>query len=318
MKIIKRYFWGILRGIYFRTIWKLKGKKGRESYYLQSAQYKKYKDKIDEIEKFALTYTPRDAEEKEVFDYIKKYGLYYVFPYDFVYDYVIKAELGIRYDDACGMFYSQIGERRFYLKQKTYHEAYVYLKNLVYEQDSKSPHKYIEKKIENYDVLFDCGAAEGIFSLDHIDDFKKIYLVECDDDWITPLKKTFEQYGDKVTIVKKLLSDESDDNNVSIDDILDEMKISDDIKVFVKMDIEGSEMIALKGAQKLLTDFANVDMSVCTYHREEDAKNIKEYLESYDGFITEFSKGFMVMYYNDDIKPPYIRRGILRAHKGSL
>ena len=316
--MIKKYIWGILRGLYFRTIWKLKDKKRREDFYLQSAQYRNNKDKIDQIERFAQSYSPQNEEEKEVFEYIKKYGLYYVFPYDFVYNYVLKAELGVKYDNDCGMYYSSIGKKRFYLKQKTYHEAFVYLKNLIYEQDIKSPHRYVDKELGRYDVLFDCGAAEGIFSLEHIDNFEKIVLVECDEDWIKPLEKTFEQYGDKVTIVKKLLSDESDDNNISIDDILDEMKISDDSKVFVKMDIEGSEMIALKGAQKLLTDFANVDMSVCTYHREEDAKNIKEYLESYDGFITEFSKGFMVMYYNDDIKPPYIRRGILRAHKGSL
>ena len=33
------------------------------------------------------------------------------------------------------------------------------------------------------------------------------------------------------------------------------------------------------------------------------------------GFITEYSKGYMIFVYDDIISPPYLRRGLIRARK---
>ena len=41
------------------------------------------------------------------------------------------------------------------------------------------------------DIAVDAGAAEGIWSLDIIDKIKELYLFECDDDCIEPLRATF-------------------------------------------------------------------------------------------------------------------------------
>lgn len=64
------------------------------------------------------------------------------------------------------------------------------------------------------------------------------------------------------------------------------------------MDIEGFEIMALKGADKLLKT-NRVKSSVCTYHRYHDDVRIKIFLEKY-GYKTEFSKGYMTFIYSTE------------------
>ena len=83
------------------------------------------------------------------------------------------------------------------------------------EQDHRSPHRYFDHIEEFKDkVLLDVGAAEGILSLMAIEQVKHVYLFECSEDWIDALNKTFEPWKDKVTIIKKFVSDKDDENNV--------------------------------------------------------------------------------------------------------
>ena len=71
------------------------------------------------------------------------------------------------------------------------------------EQDKNSPHSYQDESINirTNDVVVDAGSAEGNFSLEIVEKVKKVYLFECSDGWQTPLKKTFEPWGDKVEII---------------------------------------------------------------------------------------------------------------------
>ena len=83
----------------------------------------------------------------------------------------------------------------------------------------------------------------------------------------------------------------------------------------IKMDIEGFEGRALKSAQRLLRADRGIRKAVvCTYHRQDDEKNLGDFLRDC-GFKTTPSKGYMLFVYDDDVKPPYLRRGIIRATK---
>lgn len=91
---------------------------------------------------------------------------------------------------------------------------------LLLEQDEESPHRYIKSnRIPDSNTIFaDLGAAEGFLALDFIDKVKKIYLFECDPDWIEALKMTFGPWENKVEIVNRYVSDVTSEKTVSLDD----------------------------------------------------------------------------------------------------
>jgi hypothetical protein len=55
-------------------------------------------------------------------------------------------------------------------------------------------------------------------------------------------------------------------------------------------------------------------MAICTYHKEEDEKELNEHLIKY-GFETSHSDGYMLLYKNKNIRVPYLRRSLIRAIK---
>lgn len=77
---------------------------------------------------------------------------------------------------------------------------------------------------------------------------------------------------------------------LSIDDLVTEKHLA---RIdFIKMDIEGTELAALKGARQTLQRF-KPKLAVCVYHRLEDFFDIPDYLESlglnYRFFLRHFS-----------------------------
>jgi hypothetical protein len=83
---------------------------------------------------------------------------------------------------------------------------------------------------------------------------------------------------------------------------------------YIKADIEGYETALLKGAGKTLKKAANLKMSLCTYHRQNDAEDLRTILEQYD-FTTEYSNGYMLFVWDKYLSAPYLRRGMIRACK---
>lgn len=78
----------------------------------------------------------------------------------------------------------------------------------------------------------------------------------------------------------------------SIDDLVEQGKIE---RVdFIKMDIEGSELPALKGAEKTLLKY-NPKLAICLYHSESDYVEIPLYLKNllphYEFYCDHFSLG---------------------------
>jgi len=102
-------------------------------------------------------------------------------------------------------------------------------------------------------VLLDVGAAEAIFALNAIDLVEKAYLFECEKEWIDALELTFAPWKYKVEIVHKYVSDRNNGNHITIDNFLEEKSKKN---LFIKMDIEGYEQAALKGATKTFDDKA--------------------------------------------------------------
>jgi len=177
------------------------------------------------------------------------------------------------------------------------------------EQHPESPHLYLtsEFDVADDDIVVDCGAAEGNFGLSVIDRVKKLYLFEPEEKWLEPLRKTFEPWADKVEIVQKYISDTESDDAVTLDGFF----MDKEQPTFLKMDLEGYERNALKGAENILRSSVRKAI-VCTYHLVDDHEVLSEIMKA-NGFRVTTSNGYM--YTRFDGKEPYLRRVLIRCVK---
>ena len=183
--------------------------------------------------------------------------------------------------------------------------------NLLTEQVPTSPHLYVtdEHKVNAGDIIIDAGVCEGNFALKYIDICSKMYLFEPDEIWQEPLRRTFENYRDKVEIIPRFVSDATDEKNTTIDDALGDLRGEN---IFLKMDVEGAEPKALRGAKKILTN-NKVRASVCTYHNADDLIKVKTIFQDF-GYKTSTSAGYMIFIYDPQIfMTADFRKGIVYA-----
>lgn len=207
------------------------------------------------------------------------------------------------------------GKRMYFPRTRAFSviDGKQYVRGLEFEQQHGSPHTYITDDIyvKEGDVVVDAGVCEGNFAIKYIDKISKLYLIECDPAWIYPLKLTFKDYMDKIVLCTKFLGNTNDEKTITLDSL-----VGDDRVDFVKMDIEGAEIDALKGGKNV---FCNNDIrcSICSYHRHDDEKNIREVLESY-GYSTNTSNGHMIFPFEEErFKWSELRHGIVYGKKGS-
>jgi hypothetical protein len=213
----------------------------------------------------------------------------------------------------------------FHQNKKLYFPRYMrkpevqdYYNILLMEQDAESPHLYETEKffVKAGDIIADIGAAEGIWALSNVEKAKKVYIFECEIHWLEALKKTFEPWQDRISIVNKYVSNVSMSSTgggggiITIDDFFSDKKID-----FIKADIEGNEPFMLQGAKNLLTR-NNLCIAICAYHNDADAGIITKILSN-TGFALEFSKGYILLQDNNTLclSP---RKGIIRAYKKQL
>jgi hypothetical protein len=203
------------------------------------------------------------------------------------------------------------GKKLYFPKQYTQFQILWTMRGILKEQDINSPHCYLtdEFQVEDGSILIDGGVAEGSFSLSNIERIKKLYLIEYQSEWVEALKLTFFPWKDKVEIIGKYLSDSVSENSISVDNFVE---IYENEKYFVKYDIEGYEMKAFEGMKKFFIEVKNLKISVCTYHHEEDAKNIKKFLTD-KGLICKFSNSYIV--FVDENEVPSFRKAVIRAEK---
>lgn len=259
-----------------------------------------------------IKYCEEDGSEEllNYSKYLKKNGLS-VWLSDFISNYS-SDDIPVYCTDSGWHYVLHNGKKLFGKRKWKEKELRDYYNSLLIEQDSCSPHRYLneERMPQNGDnaIVADIGAAEGIFSLDIIDKVKKVYLFECDEEWIEPLYKTFEPYKEKIEIVKRYVGSETTDNTISLDDFFQNTKVD-----YIKADIEGAERELLKGARKTLQTKIK-QILICAYHLQDDEEIIVKNL-SLSGFQVTINPGKMLIYYDEGIRPPYFRPGVIYGFK---
>ena len=225
------------------------------------------------------------------------------------YPYVWKKEYDeqhyeVNVDNTNGLPYVYHNGKKLYFKRDMLASAEAVYRGLLIEQDKRSAHRYVDSYEElKGKTLLDIGAAEAIFTLDTIECIDHAYLFECDESWIEALEATFAPYKEKITIVRKYVSDVDDEDNITLDTFFrDEGKSIDNL--FLKMDIEGYERKALEGAVHILEHGRQVGGSVCIYHLHDDKKVIESELKKFNLKIN-IQPGYL--YFEKEMRSAIIR-----------
>lgn len=151
-----------------------------------------------------------------------------------------------------------------------------------------------ETKVGADDVVVDCGAAEGLFSLMVANRCKHVYAVEPLPAFVKALNLTLAHFNN-VTVIPSGLSERPgkaymDDNNISsaVSDTgntevsletIDNLFVGRGIDIdYLKADLEGYEMNMLKGATETIRK-CKPKIAITTYHVAEHAEQIKAFLE---------------------------------------
>lgn len=263
-----------------------------------------------------------DSDKYKVeINYLRSKNELMLFPYPFIEEYDPN-QIKIQFDSQNQLKYViHRGKKLYFPVDRDDESIRSEYNRLLIEQDERCPHNYFDDvcNVEEDSIFVDLGAAEGIISLNVVEKAKEIYLAESSDSWIKALRYTFSDYADKIHIVKKFAWQYDTESTFCLDTLLTEYKNE---KIFIKMDIEGSEYDTIQGAKNVLMN-NDCRLSCATYHAEEDASNIKNLLENC-GYRTWFSDGYMLFFYGnmtmlngkyERIKPPYFRKCIIRAIK---
>lgn len=251
-----------------------------------------------------------DTERKEVIDFVERHGVK-IFPYSFTAHYN-QSSVMVHTDASAGLKYVVQDNKRLYFKrrwstsriQRSFHD-------LSMEQDPQSPHRYLtdDFNLDTDDVVADFGAAEGNFSLSVIERVSKVYLFESDPEWIEALEMTFAPWREKVEIIPKFVSDQTNAQYCKGDDFFADKKIS-----FLKIDVDGGERKLLKGLTHVLETVHPLKIALCTYHQHHDLEEFTGLLEQ-SGCTVRPSSGYMIFYYDKRLQAPFLRRGLIRAKK---
>lgn len=183
-------------------------------------------------------------------------------------------------------------------------------------------YEFYEKR--NDEIFVDCGAFDGIsfkaFLAENNNQFEKYYGLEPDRvnwDKLMAYKQNLpEEIQNKMTCIRKaawmnedkikfyslhgpgsFAADIGNENveTISIDTMLNGQRAS-----YIKMNIEGSEKQALKGAEKTIKKY-KPKLAVAGYHRTEDfwkiPSMIKEYREDYKLYLRSYMNHISFVYY---------------------
>lgn len=161
------------------------------------------------------------------------------------------------------------------------------------------------------EVFVDAGVYDGNTTLDFCEwskgKYKKIYMFEPSEDYYERFYNNVESIGNCEWIHKGLWSCETElsffqrpDSDISTQENLDgidtkyhyeegnfvripvtslDKSLKDEEVTFIKMDIEGSEIEAIKGARDLIKR-CNPKLAICIYHKIEDIWSIPELILS--------------------------------------
>lgn len=251
--------------------------------FLEQQIYDKYREELAGVKKC------QTDEKQQIIDYIIQNGVK-MYCYSF-YDEYMEKDVPVYLDDKNGMYYGIFLSHKMYLSRKldTLEKAKNYFRYTFMEQDIRSPHCYLTEafQIKEGEVGIDIGAAEGVFALSVLDKVKHIYMIEADENWCEALNMTFQDFKEKVTIIKAYVSNQDCANQIKLDTEFYDKKVD-----FIKMDIEGAEQSALIGAEHLI-ERNSPKLAICTYHHSEDNQVIGEWLQD-KGYNTKNSNGYVI------------------------
>lgn len=221
---------------------------------------------------------------------------------------------GVLCGEKADMKYVMHKGKKMYMKKSMSQKACIgYYKTLLIEQDERSAHKYFSNDIDwKNKVVVDCGAAEGIFALEHIEEIKHLYLFEPDKEWIEALQMTFDAYQNKVTIFDKFVGRNNSEKEVSLDYLFKQNIISSKIDL-LKMDIEGGEPDAIQGGIELLKESPGCVLYICEYHDGKHDTQINQLLKEYTCVRRQglmFPMPLELSVPADELSAPLIRVGV--------
>lgn len=157
----------------------------------------------------------------------------------------------------------------------------------------------------------DCGALDGntsIWANGWFSKIHKIWVFEPDTMNAEKCKENLRDTECEISVIKKavwssnteLYFKESNNGMSSIDlsgDVCIETTSLDSViedreDLYIKMDIEGAEIEALRGAERLIRN-CKPKLAICIYHKNEDVTQIPElllkYNEDYKFYIRHYS-----------------------------
>jgi FkbM family methyltransferase len=191
------------------------------------------------------------------------------------------------------VYLTGIREPIYYPKTMPFHS----LSQVITESFYPSQWHYYEipeTTVSPEDVVVDCGAAEGLFSLLIVNRCAKIYAIEPLPTFVKAMQRTFAHAGN-IEILPYGLAESPgvaymDDNSIAsavsdkgntrielktIDNLFYEQGIAIS---YLKADLEGFEMNMLRGASKTIA--ANKPkVAITTYHKKEHAGEIQAFLK---------------------------------------
>lgn len=182
------------------------------------------------------------------------------------------------------------------------YNLYMVISESLYEDDWHY-YEVPKTKVKSGDVVLDCGAAEGLFSLATLERAERIIIIEPSPLFIGSLSKTFHN-AKNVQIIPCALGNQIGQgylssgslnsvltnatqtaipedavlvNTITIDQLVDDLGLT---KVdYIKGDLESYELEVLKGAQKTIKSY-RPKISFTTYHNGNNWKDMRDFVLS--------------------------------------
>jgi hypothetical protein len=201
--------------------------------------------------------------------------------------------------------YTKQNIEKYYSDLKNKYKSLIYWKDNIgtVEPDYQGAHlishgfTYFmnEINVNKGDTVLDIGAAPGDFStLCIAKNAYKVYAFEPEKIQIDILRKINKLNNGKIEIVQKYCDEVLGDDTTTIDKFIEENKIKQ--VNFIKMDIEGAEPKALRGAKNTLKVY-RPKLAICTYHNKKDEEDIKNViLEANPDYNFYVEKGIIYAY----------------------
>ncbi len=303
----------IMRRIYFEFFSFLKYQKQRfekTPRYLLTQRVRKFLQQTNQ--------TDLPTQEQQQYIHFLKRHLVEVYNYPFIGKYLYR-RVKVYTDKSSGLKYVITPEKkRLYFKRNmTVKHIRSSYNALCLEQDKSSPHNYNfdNLSITKNSIIADIGAAEGNFSLKHIEFIKKAYIFETDRNWVEALENTFKPWQEKVVVVNKYVGNINNQHFLSLDTFFQN---NQNYPSILKIDVEGAEEDVLNGSDRLIKECVQ-NILVCTYHKKKDSQILPDWLQKRN-FKTQFSAGYMLFSFDlkpgYSLEPPYnFRRGLVHAYK---